>query len=60
VNDHEVELSRLNIIEESVVYFASVSVGGAGDNLGILLDVCHTETLQVFTRFVELPRHVLI
>jgi hypothetical protein len=60
VNDHEVEPSRLDIVEELVVHLASIGVGGTGDNLRILLDVCHTETLQVFARLVELPRHVLI
>jgi hypothetical protein len=60
VNDHEVELSRLDIVEESVVHLASVGVGGAGDDFGILLDVFDTETLQMFVGFVELPRDVLV
>ena len=60
VNDHEIELSILDIVEESVVNLASVGVGGTGDDLRILLDVFDTETLQVFARLVELPRHVLI
>jgi hypothetical protein len=60
VNDHEVELLTLDIVEESVVHLASVGVGGAGDNFGILLNVFDTETLQMFVGFIELPRDILI
>jgi hypothetical protein len=60
VNDHEIELSRLDIIEESVVDLASVGIGSAGDDFWILLDIFDTETLQMFVGFVELPRDVLV
>lgn len=59
VNDYEVELPTLDIIKELGVDLPSVGISSAGDDLWILLNVFDTETLQVFVRLVELPRHVL-
>jgi hypothetical protein len=60
VDDHEVERPSLHVVEELVVDLASVGVGGARDDLRILLDVFHTKTFQVFACLVELPRYILV